>query len=219
MTFLSTRFVFLAVALAATAPIFGQGGEWIELFNGEDLSGWRVSENRDSVYVEDGALVTHGPRAHAFYVGDGDASFKNFQFTARVWTEPVANSGIYFHSRYVEQGWPDRGYEVQVNNSHRDPKRTGGLYNVQDNFEAPVGERRVVRMRDPGRGQSHRGQDQRHDHLRLPRARRSRPPGSTALLGALRAASTRPRQQSEVPRPEGAATPRLAGVEQARQIE
>ena len=140
MTFLSTRFVFLVVALTATAPIFGQGGEWIELFNGEDLSGWRVSENRDSVYVEDGALVTHGPRAHAFYVGDGDASFKNFEFTARVWTEPVANSGIYFHSRYLEQGWPDRGYEVQVNNSHRDPKRTGGLYNVQDNFEAPVGD-------------------------------------------------------------------------------
>jgi hypothetical protein len=29
-------------------------------------------------------------------------------------------------------GWPDRGYEVQVNNSHSDPSRTGGLWGVQD---------------------------------------------------------------------------------------
>ena len=117
-----------------------ENGEWMSLFNGRDLSGWRVSENPDSVRVEDGMIVVHGPRAHAFYVGeDGKATFRNFHFQAQVRTSPGSNSGIYFHTRYQERDWPRRGYEAQVNNSHSDPKKTGGLYNVQDNFR-PVAE-------------------------------------------------------------------------------
>jgi len=115
-------------------------GSWKELFNGRDLTGWKVSENKDSVYIEDGCLVTHGNRAHAFYVGDEDGkeTYKNFRLRAEVKTEPKANSGIYFHTKFVEEGWPNKGYEAQVNNTHGDPKKTGGLYNVQDNFDAPA---------------------------------------------------------------------------------
>ena len=113
--------------------------DWVSMFNGKDLNGWRVNENKDSVYVEKGALVTHGPRAHAFFVGpDGKADFKNFHFKAKVMTLPKANSGIYFHTQYLDSGWPDKGYEAQVNNTQKDPKKTGGLYNVKDNFKAPV---------------------------------------------------------------------------------
>src|SRR5690606_3421731 len=43
-----------------------------------------------------------------------------------------ANSGVYFHTRFQDEGFPNYGYEVQVNNSHRDPIRTGSLYNVVD---------------------------------------------------------------------------------------
>ncbi len=113
--------------------------EWIKMFDGQTLDGWRVNENQPSVYVEDGCLVTHGPRAHAFYVGeDGKADFKNFHFKAKVKTMPGSNSGIYFHTQFLESGWPDKGYEAQVNNTQGDPKKTGGLYAVQDNFKAPV---------------------------------------------------------------------------------
>ncbi|MBK8095972.1 MAG: DUF1080 domain-containing protein [Planctomycetes bacterium] len=35
-------------------------------------------------------------------------------------------------------GWPAKGYEVQVNNSQADWRRTGGLYAVQDRKEAPA---------------------------------------------------------------------------------
>ena len=84
-------------------------------------------------------MVVHGPRAHAFYVGeDGSASFKDFHFKAEVMTLPGANSGIYFHTKYQDSGWPQSGYEAQVNNTHADPKRTGGLYAVDDNYKAPV---------------------------------------------------------------------------------
>ena len=47
-------------------------------------------------------------------------------------TRPMANAGIYFHTRFQESGWPKHGYEAQVNNSHRDPKKTGSLYAVSN---------------------------------------------------------------------------------------
>jgi len=53
-------------------------------------------------------------------------------------TTPGSNSGIYFHTQYQESGWPSKGYEVQVNNSHTDWRRTGSLYAVQDVKEVYV---------------------------------------------------------------------------------
>ena len=53
-------------------------------------------------------------------------------------TNPNSNAGIYFHTKYQEIGWPKYGFEVQVNNTYKDPKKTGSLYGVQDNLKAPV---------------------------------------------------------------------------------
>jgi hypothetical protein len=112
---------------------------WISLFDGKSLHGWKASENPASFRVEDGLLVVAGPRAHLFYDGEVQQhSFKNFQFKADVMTFPKANSGLYFHTEFLESGWPKAGYEVQVNNSHSDPKRTDGLYGIRDVFEAPA---------------------------------------------------------------------------------
>ncbi len=126
----------------------GDGGGWASLFDGADLDGWKVSENPGSVRVEDGAIVVGGPRAHAFY--DGAVyrhSFKNFEFEASVRVDPGANSGIYFHTRFQESGWPSKGYEVQVNNTHGDWRKTGGLYAVQDVRESPVRDGEWFRVR------------------------------------------------------------------------
>ena len=50
-------------------------------------------------------------------------------------TLPGSNGGIFIDTDYLDMGWPAKGFEVQVNNSHTDWKKTGGLYNVQDNKE------------------------------------------------------------------------------------
>jgi hypothetical protein len=131
-------FVFAFIALSNHYAAAQEDG-FYSMFNGENLLGWHASENYSSCKVEDGCIVVHGPRSHLFYVGPtGHADFKNFHFKAKVKTLPKANSGIYFHTKFQEEGWPKTGYECQVNNTHRDPKKTGGLYSVQDNFEAPV---------------------------------------------------------------------------------
>ena len=132
--------VLAVTLLSVFASIHAQAQEhWIQMFNGKDLLGWHVSENHKSVFVEEGCLVTHGERAHAFYTGpDGHAEFRDFHFKCKVKTLPGSNSGIYFHTRFLESGWPDKGYEAQVNNTQSDPKKTGGLYGVKDNFKSPV---------------------------------------------------------------------------------
>ena len=115
---------------------------WQLLFDGRSLDGWRASEQSGSFVVRDGSIVVHGPRSHLFYVGPvQNHDFRDFELRMEVMTFPGANSGVYFHTAWQDSGWPSKGYEVQVNNTQSDPKRTGGLYAVADNFQAPAADR------------------------------------------------------------------------------
>ncbi len=118
----------LAVASASAADSSG----WTSLFNGKDLTGWKSNEEVAGVFtVQNGELKVSGGRAHLFYMGkDGAAKFKNFELKLKVKTTPNANSGVYIHTQYQAKGWPDAGYECQVNSTHSDPKKTGSLYGV-----------------------------------------------------------------------------------------
>jgi hypothetical protein len=128
----------LAACCQAADPPEAKDG-WISLFDGKTLDGWKVGKNAGSFRIEDGQIVANGPVAHLFYVGDVcQHEFKNFELKAQLMTFPKANSGIYFHTKYQEGGWPKVGYEAQVNNSHSDPKRTGSLYGVRDVLEVPA---------------------------------------------------------------------------------
>lgn len=107
--------------------------KWISLFDGKTLAHWKASEHPKTFSVKEGKIVVHGPRAHLFYVGPVENhDFKNFEFKAEVKTTEGSNSGIYFHTEYQEEGWPSKGYEVQVNNTHHDPRKTASLYAVKD---------------------------------------------------------------------------------------
>jgi hypothetical protein len=111
----------------------GGSDGWIPLFNGRSLDGWQASEREGTFTVQNGELVVHGDRSHLFYVGPvNHGVFKNFEFTADVKTTQGSNSGIYFHTAYEQTGWPRKGFECQVNTTHSDRKKTGGLYNVRD---------------------------------------------------------------------------------------
>ncbi len=121
------------------------GDEWISLFDGNTMAGWQANENVDTWKIEDGALVCEGDRSHLFYTGEVNAGkFKNFEFKADIMTNPGSNSGIYIHTEYQEEGWPDKGYEVQVNNSfignpdNPELKKTAGLYGIRNKYLTTV---------------------------------------------------------------------------------
>ncbi len=140
-----TGIIFIHIAVLLCASCWAQDG-WITLFNGESLDGWKASENSGSFTVEKGVIVCSGPRAHLFYTGDdGNAAFHNFELKAKVKTLPGSNSGIFFHTRFQDSGWPLIGYEAQVYNSPRpgqtgylERKKTGSLYGVRNLWESPA---------------------------------------------------------------------------------
>lgn len=121
-------------------------GEWQSLFDGKTLSGWEANENPGTWVVQDGALVTKGPRSHLFYTGPvANHDFKNFEFSAEVMTRPNSNSGIYIHTHLKSDPWPETGYECQVINSHQpadggyaERKMSGSIYAVRNTWRAPA---------------------------------------------------------------------------------
>lgn len=103
---------------------------FVTIFDGKSFNGWKFSEpEKNSWKIEDGAFVAHGPRSHLYYIGD-PKPFVNFELRIDVMTEPGSNGGIYFHTAWQETDWPRKGFEVQVNQTHTDWKRTGSLYDV-----------------------------------------------------------------------------------------
>ena len=108
------------------------------LFDGKTFTGWQTAtEHTNTWHIEDGAFVTRGERCHLYYVGD-EKPFTNFELKVEVMTEPHANGGIYFHTKYQALGWPTNGFESQVNVSHSDYKKTGSLYDVANLGHTPA---------------------------------------------------------------------------------
>ena len=135
--FLSVSFLSMFVSCESQHKAGADG--WISLFDGKSLNGWKVGDNASTFSVKEGAIVANGPVAHLFYDGNvKNHDFRNFEFRADVMTTPGSNSGLYFHTVYQDSSWPKKGYEVQVNNSHTDWRRTGSLYAIQDVKEVYV---------------------------------------------------------------------------------
>ncbi|KAA3439843.1 DUF1080 domain-containing protein [Rufibacter hautae] len=115
---------------------------WVELINGKDLTGWKATENPATWSVTDGLFQADGKRSHLFYEGEHlKDGFKNFELEVQVKTFKLANTGIYFHTKYQETGWPNSGLEIQVNNTHIgegdyvELKKTASLYGVRNLYK------------------------------------------------------------------------------------
>jgi len=136
------KIIALAIAVILSLGCKAQSNEWISLFDGKTLEGWTASEDASSWKIEEGTLVTAGERSHLFYTGDVlDHNFKNFEFSVDVKTRPEANSGIYIHTKFQEEGWPYDGYECQVLNSNGEGsyvehKMTGSIYAIRNVWKA-----------------------------------------------------------------------------------
>jgi hypothetical protein len=121
-----------AAALVVTAadqpkvklPKPGKDG-WVAMFDGKTLDGWKANERPENWTVVDGTIAGSGERSHLFWMKE---ECENCEFLAEAKLNKGGNSGMYFRAKFVP-GWPE-GYEAQVNNSHKDPVKTGSLYNI-----------------------------------------------------------------------------------------
>jgi hypothetical protein len=122
----------LTVALAALAAglpaAVGEEkkSEWVQLFDGKTLKGWKVfPEGTGEWKVEDGAIAGSGPASHLF---SERGDYENFHYRVEAKIADKSNSGQYFRTKFMK-GFPN-GYEAQINATHTDRIRTGSLYPV-----------------------------------------------------------------------------------------
>jgi hypothetical protein len=155
-----TRRAFVG-AVTAAAGLAAADDDWVNLFDGRSLKGWRPSENKHSWKVVDGFLTGDGPRSHLFYSGPIlGASFRNFELELEAMSGPACNSGVYFHTAYQASGWPQKGFEVQINNTatgegnYRERKKTGSLYSVRNIYKQMVPDGEWFRIQLAVRGKN-----------------------------------------------------------------
>jgi hypothetical protein len=149
-------FFALFILISTTTQRFAApGDDWLSLFNGKDLTGWRANLMPESFTVTNGLLRVNAPResAHLFYVGNratGFEPFKNFELEATCRSEPNANSGIFIHTDYSVTNAKNhlaKGYEIQLNSQQREKRKTGSLYAVVDLDQSPVDETQWFKIR------------------------------------------------------------------------
>lgn len=92
------------------------------LFNGKDLSGWKVY-GTEKWYVEDGLLVCEsGPDKKYGYLAT-EKFYKNFDLSVQFKQEANGNSGVFFRSTI--EGTKISGWQCEVAPKGND---TGGIY-------------------------------------------------------------------------------------------
>ena len=137
MKFAIRSLVFVSGLLTAASTIHAD--DWVSVFDGKTLAGWKANEKPESFSVENGELKMKGGMAHLFCEKEGFADLKNFEFKAEVKTLPGANSGVFFHTENRGPGGLKKGYEAQINTSFvKDPRKTGSLIDVKDLDKSPV---------------------------------------------------------------------------------
>jgi len=110
------RWILLLGLLALPALAPGQAGEWKQLFDGKDLTGWKHL-GPGSMTVEDGLIRTHGGMGLLYWTGGklGDCVIR-VVFQMRDHND---NSGVFIRIPIEprEEWMPVHyGYEVQIDN-------------------------------------------------------------------------------------------------------
>ena len=100
---------------------------YIKIFNGKDLSGWKVFAGKEWSVTE-GALV--GPSDSSGWIGT-EAQYANFVLKLEYWIDPGesgwSNSGIFIRASGEGAPWVN-GYEIQIDlKDEKNP--TGSIYN------------------------------------------------------------------------------------------
>lgn len=122
------RTCWLLLGLIAPSFACAAEGEWVSLFDGKSLEGWTALElggkkGTSHWVVKDGMIEGSGQQSMLF---SPKGHYKNFRYRAELKINDGGNSGMYI--RTPKEATFSKGYEIQVNSTHRDPIKTGSVY-------------------------------------------------------------------------------------------
>jgi hypothetical protein len=133
----------LATSLLATQQLIAKDN-WIDLFNGKDLTGWTQKTGNATYSVEDGCIVgtmhTPGGGTNSFLFTT--KNYDNFILELDFKADPRVNTGLQIRSAYadkpVSQEWQGKavqvpegfvyGYQVEIDTDLKGKTFTGGIY-------------------------------------------------------------------------------------------
>jgi hypothetical protein len=124
------RHGFAVVMLLALAALSLEAAhkDWLSLFNGKDLSGWK--KNGDEKWVVEQGTIFCESTANKYGYLTTEKTYRNFTMRLKFKGEATGNSGVFVHARITgidpEHGPDIEGMQVEV-----DPmigNHTGGLY-------------------------------------------------------------------------------------------
>ena len=108
--------------LAVQGPVKDLKKKPVKLFNGKDLTGWKIN-GTEKWYAEKGELICEsGPDKEYGYLTT-DKFYKNFDLSLQFKQEANGNSGVFFRS--TVDGTKVSGWQVEVAPPNHD---TGGVY-------------------------------------------------------------------------------------------
>jgi hypothetical protein len=114
--------IYLSIIVLVILSAFTMPAKKESLFNGKDLSGWKIY-GTEKWFVEKGLLVCEsGPDKQYGYLAT-DKFYKNFDLTLEFLQEADGNSGVFFRSTI--DGTKISGWQCEVAPKGHD---TGGIY-------------------------------------------------------------------------------------------
>lgn len=114
--------IIISLAVLLILSAFSSSSKKVSLFNGKDLTGWKIY-GTEKWYVDKGQLVCEsGPDKKYGYLAT-EKFYKNFDLTVEFLQESNGNSGVFFHSTI--EGVKIAGWQCEVAPKGQD---TGGIY-------------------------------------------------------------------------------------------
>ena len=94
-------------------------------------------EGKPRILVGEGRHAGCGKRAvaHLLQRQGGQSQLQEFRVSGRRKDDARLELGHLHPHRIPRLGLAGKGYEAQVNNTHKDKRKTGSLYNIKDNEE------------------------------------------------------------------------------------
>ena len=138
-----TRSCLIALVLCSFAGL-GRA-QWVDLFNGRDLEGWRRVNGEAPFTVEDGAIVGTSVTGSPNSFLATERQFRDFVLEFEFKPDDAINSGVQFRSRSLDEYQSGRvhGPQYEIDPSDRawsggvyDEARRGWLYQVSVNPDA-----------------------------------------------------------------------------------
>jgi len=135
--------VLLAASILATQRLLAKD-DWVDLFNGKDLTGWTQKTGNATYSVEDGAIVgamhVPGGGTNSFLFTTGN--YDNFVLELDFKADPRVNTGLQIRSAYADKpvstAWQGKsvtvpegyvyGYQVEIDTDLKGKTFTGGIY-------------------------------------------------------------------------------------------